>query len=112
VTELVTSIGHRDGLGAWRHDIPRENACGLRTGERGGIDAELRREIFIDADQLRSAHGCGRGAGVESFGKSGVAVIELYTDGHTTQVSAHPAPILLLPAHISASAREVGVLKQ
>jgi len=50
--------------------------------ERFGIDPEIARELCVEAEQARRAHGGGRRARVETLRQAGVGVVEGDSEGH------------------------------
>ena len=74
--ELVSGVGLRDRRRARGHDVAGEHRGGERRIERGDVEAELRGERVVEAQELRRRHRRGRHRRVAARQLAGVGVVE------------------------------------
>ena len=80
IAELVSGIGHRNRLGSVREALASQNLDALGAGEPVWIDAKLKRQFAVQADELGRRRRGWSNPRVEPLGQANVGVVEW--EGH------------------------------
>ncbi len=76
VPELVSGVGHGDGVAAVGDAVAGEDGDAFRRGQRLRIDAKFKCQGFVDADQAGGCNGGRLHARVEALRQAGIGVVE------------------------------------